>query len=147
MIRLRRPEDMSELIAVWRQSSVYADEYMPAATWWYRQEMMIKQLESDTEVWIQFNAKNEMMGFLALKSNEIIELFIRPECVGLVQAVELLDWVRSHYPILYHRVCVDNRDEVEFYLNQGFAIKETRIHPVWKLEEHWMECHRATVLN
>lgn len=139
MIRLRRPEDMTQLIAIWRQASVYADEYMPAAVWWYRQEQIVKQLEADTEVWIQFDTNNEMIGFLAIRSNEIIELFVRPEYRGVAQTQELMDWVRTHYPVLYHRVCVENHQEVEFYLQQGFSIKETRVHPIWKLEEHWME--------
>ncbi|WP_024870945.1 GNAT family N-acetyltransferase [Tolumonas lignilytica] len=142
VIRRSEPQDMPQLTAIWLQASLHADEFLPAATWWHRQESMRKQLECGTEVWVA-DDEDHLVGFVALKADELLELYVEPTCPRQQLAEELLGLVKRHHPILYHRACADHVDEIEFYQKQGFKIKEAHKHPVWQLDEYWMECRDA----
>ena len=142
VIRRSEPQDMPQLTAIWLQASLHADDFLPAATWWHRQESMRKQLECGTEVWVA-DDEDHLVGFVALNADELLELSGEPTCRRQQLAEELLYLAKKHHPVLYHRASAECPDEVDFFKSQGFEIKEAHKHPVWQLEEYWMECRNA----
>lgn len=139
MIRRCQPSDMPQLADIWLKASLHADESLPAAIWWHRQEAVRKQLENGTDIWIADHA-NRMVGFIAVKADELLELYVEPchEKEWLAEA--LLNMALRSRATVFHRACVDHLDEIAFYERQGFKIKDLQTHPVWRLEEYIMEC-------
>jgi len=138
VIRRSHPGDMPQLTAIWLQASLHADESLPAAIWWHRQETVRKQLEKGTDIWVADN-ENHLVGFIAVKADELLELYVEPCHEGEWLAEALLNTARRSRSTIFHRACVDHLDEIAFYERQGFKIKDRQTHPIWRLEEYIME--------
>lgn len=139
VIRRSESTDMPLLASIWLQISLHADECLPAALWWHRQEAVRKQLEQGTDIWVAADA-DHLVGFVAIKADELLELYVEPCREKEMLAEELLSIVKRRHQTIYHRACVNHHEEIAFYTRQGFRIKESQMHPIWLLEEYIMEC-------
>ena len=139
VIRRSNPQDMSKISEIWLQASLFADEGLPAAFWWHRQETVRKQMEDGSELWVA-DENDQLVGFVAMKADELIELYVDPSYQSQSLAEALLHLVKRNYPVVRHRAYAEHPEEIAFYEQHGFRIKESQIHPVWHVEELLMEC-------
>ncbi len=146
LIRPCVDEDMPRLLEIWMQATLHAHDFLPAAMWWPRQEAMRQRLQEGAEIWVVEPLAHELerspvvdsfpmkeysvVGFMAIKDEELLALYVHPEFQGQGIGSMLMALAQEHHLYLYLSVCVRNSDAVRFYQKQGFrpvrALKETR---------------------
>ncbi len=52
LIRRCVAEDMPKLLEIWLQATLHAHDYLPAAAWWPRQELMRQRLQATDDIWV-----------------------------------------------------------------------------------------------
>lgn len=136
MIHKWRNNDLSPLLTLWLESTIYAHPFIKER-YWYDSEALVRDAYlpyATTWVWQQHG---ELGGFISVMDEQFIgALFVRPAVIGRGIGKALMNHVKQRYDWLSLEVYQKNERAVKFYHAQGFRIEEsawqeeTR-HPTW----------------
>lgn len=149
LIRPCVDEDMPRLLEIWMQATLHAHDLLPAAMWWPRQEAMRRRLQDGAEIWVveplafeierspvaDTSSLNEhsVVGFMAIKDEELLALYVHPEFQGAGIGSMLIGLAQHNHRFLYLHVCIRNDEAVRFYQKHGFR-------PVREIKEAQTGC-------
>jgi len=142
LIRRCQEADMPHLLEIWLQATLHAFDSLPAAFWWPRQEAMRAQLEAGAEIWVIEQAR-QVIAFMALKDNEVLALYVRPDHQGEGMGSALLSLAHRRRNSLYLWVGVQNTDAVRYYQERGFRIRREQKGCPQGFDEYLMELEQA----
>lgn len=142
LIRRCQEADMPHLLEIWLQATLHAFDALPAAFWWPRQEAMRARLEAGAEIWVIEQA-SQVIAFMALKDNEVLALYVRPDRQGEGMGSALLSLARRRRHSLYLWVGVQNTEAVRYYQERGFRIRREQKGRPQGLDEYLMELGQA----
>lgn len=136
MIREWRSKDISPLLTLWLESTIFAHPFI-AAQYWYDSEMLVREVylpSARTWVWEE---NSKLLGFVSvLESQYVGALFVHPDALRKGIGKALLDHVKQRFDALSLEVYQKNDRAVNFYHAQGFRIEdsawqEETQHPTW----------------
>ncbi|MED4850450.1 N-acetyltransferase [Caldifermentibacillus hisashii] len=138
MIREYRKAEIDILVDIWYQSSLIAHDFIDKDYWKSkREEMKEKYLPMSENYVISKNA--EIMGFISMVDNYLAALFIDAKYQGEGHGKELLNFIKKHRKNIQLKVFKKNNKAVNFYLRNGFVIKEELIDEETSEKEFLME--------
>lgn len=136
MIRAWRNKDLSPLLNLWLESTIYAHPFIEVR-YWHESEALVRDAylpSAKTWVW---EKNGTLGGFISVMDAQFIgALFVRPTAIGQGIGKALMDHAKQRFPWLSLEVYQKNERAVNFYHAQGFRIEdsawqeETR-HPTW----------------
>lgn len=138
MIREYRKAEIDILVDIWYQSSLIAHDFIDKDYWKSkREEMKEKYLPMSENYVISKNA--EIMGFISMVDNYLAALFIKAKYQGEGHGKELLNFIKKHRKKIQLKVFKKNYKAVNFYLRNGFVIKEELLDEETSEKEFLME--------
>ncbi|MCM3479210.1 N-acetyltransferase [Caldibacillus thermoamylovorans] len=138
MIREYRKAEIDTLVDIWYQSSLIAHDFINKDYWKSkREEMKEKYLPMSENYVISKNA--EIMGFISMVDNYLAALFIDAKYQGEGHGKELLNFIKKHRKKIQLKVFKKNYKAVNFYLRNGFVIKEELLDEETSEKEFLME--------
>lgn len=138
MIREYRKAEIDILVDIWYQSSLIAHDFIDKDYWKSkREEMKEKYLPMSENYVISKNA--EIMGFISMVDNYLATLFIKAKYQGEGHGKELLNFIKKHRKNIQLKVFKKNNKAVNFYLRNGFVIKEELLDEETSEKEFLME--------
>ncbi len=160
LIRRCLVEDMPKLLEIWLQGTLHAHDYLPAAAWWPRQEQLRQRLQATDDIWVveaQAEVDNEpsgkgphplsselgVVGFMAIKDDELLALYLLPEFQHQGVGRTLLELGKQYHPQLFLTVCLPNEEAVSFYRRHGFRIVREQRDPRAACDEYMMEYRKS----
>ncbi|MGY5954862.1 N-acetyltransferase [Kosakonia sp. BK9b] len=136
MIREWHNQDLSPLIELWLESTIFAHPFIQES-YWHESEALVRSAYlpvAQTWVWEE---NGELTGFISVMDEQFIgALFVRPAALRRGIGKRLIDHAKQHFSWLSLEVYQKNERAVNFYHAQGFRIEEsawqdeTR-HPTW----------------
>ncbi|XTZ38578.1 N-acetyltransferase [Salmonella enterica] len=136
MIRKWHSSDVSPLLSLWMESTIYAHPFI-SARYWQESETLVRNVylpAAQTWVWEDSRA---VKGFISVMDEQFIgALFVRPAAIGQGIGKALINHVKQRFNRLSLEVYQKNEQAVNFYHAQGFRIEasawqhETQ-HPTW----------------
>ncbi len=161
LIRRCVAEDMPQLLEIWLQATLHAHDYLPAAVWWPRQEALHQRLQASADIWVVARSETErdegasgkgpvalpshagVVGFMAIHADELLALYMLPECQHQGMGSLLLKLGQQYHDFLSLTVCIPNGDAIAFYQRHGFRIIKECHDPVAACDEYLMEYRKA----
>lgn len=128
--------DLSPLLALWLESTIYAHPFIEER-YWYDSEALVRDAylpHASTWVWQEHG---KLDGFISVMDEQFIgALFVRPAVIGRGIGKALMDHVKQRFAWLSLEVYQKNERAVKFYYAQGFRIEESAWqeetgHPTW----------------
>ncbi|WP_054860464.1 GNAT family N-acetyltransferase [Gracilibacillus sp. JCM 18860] len=143
MIRPYKNEDIQKIIDIWYKGSVQAHHFIDASYWESKmQEMKDKYIPmSETHV---ITDQSEIIGFISMVGNYLAALFIdvRNQNNGGAGR-ELLNFEKRRRNIMQLRVYQENALAINFYLKNGFVLKDELRDEQTGKAEYLMEWKKA----
>ncbi|TCM69766.1 putative acetyltransferase [Acinetobacter calcoaceticus] len=121
-IRLSRPEEATDVIAIWK-SSVDATHDFLSTTDRNEIEIEVVSFFSEIPVWVAVDDQDRSLGFMFLDQGHMEALFIDASARGQQVGKQLLQYALSLYPNLSIDVNEQNQQAIGFYHHMGFVIK------------------------
>ncbi|PSU35220.1 GNAT family N-acetyltransferase [Photobacterium lutimaris] len=121
MIRKYREKDIESVLHVWLKTSIKAHNFIPAEFWESELESMRNVYVPASELYV-YELDSSVVGFYALKDNELAAIFLLPECQGHGIGKQLLSHAREQREELTLTVYKENKASYDFYLSQGFRV-------------------------
>jgi len=160
LIRRCLVEDMPKLLEIWLQATLHAHDYLPAAAWWPRQERLRQRLQATDDIWVveaQAEVDDEpagkgshsragelgVVGFMAIKDDELLALYLLPEFQRQGMGRTLLELGKQYHQTLFLNVCLPNEEAVTFYRRHGFRIVREQQDPRSACDEYMMEYRKS----
>lgn len=127
MIRKYLPEDVDEIIEVWRNASQIAHPFL-SDEFLEQEENLMRYIYLNEAETIVFELRGKIAGFISMIGNDVGGLFVDPgnQRNGIGNA--LLDYVRQFYEYLTVDVFKENPIGCSFYLKYGFETVEEIVH-------------------
>lgn len=136
MIHTWDNRDITPLLTLWLESTIYAHPFIDAR-YWRESEAIVRDVylpAAQTWVW---EDNHQLKGFISVLEGQFLgALFVAPEAIGCGIGRALLDEVKQRFPVLSLEVYQKNNRAVNFYHAQGFRIEdgawqEETHHPTW----------------
>ncbi len=125
MIRNWQNDDLSPLLTLWLESTIFAHPFI-AEKYWQDSEKLVREVylpSAQTWVWEEHGT---LQGFVSVMETQFIgALFVRPTTVRRGIGKALLDHVKQHFSALSLEVYQKNERAVNFYHAQGFRIEDS----------------------
>ncbi|EGS6501011.1 GNAT family N-acetyltransferase [Vibrio parahaemolyticus] len=121
MIRKYSEKDIESVLHVWLKTSIKAYNFIPPEFWESELESMRNIYIPASELFV-YEQDSNVVGFYALKDNELAAIFLLPECQGHGVGKQLLSHAKEQREELRLTVYKENRASYDFYLSQGFKV-------------------------
>lgn len=136
MIRESRSSDLTAILALWLESTIYAHPFI-AERYWHESEAIVRDVylpAAKTWVWEE---NGTLKGFVSVLEGRFLgALFVAPDVLRSGIGKALVQYVQQRFSWLSLEVYQKNQNAVNFYHALGFRIEdsawqeETR-HPTW----------------
>jgi len=143
-IRAMQPSDMEQVLDIWLEASIRAHPFQPATYWENALPAMRLQYLPMSENFVA-EQEGKVLGFLAMLNNYIAALFVEPAVQGKGIGSCLLDYARANHDTLSLAVYQQNQQAVNFYLKNGFQIREETINSETGDPEYQMYWESRTI--
>ncbi len=123
MIRKMSREDIGKLVELWYEASLDAHDFIDKEYWEKAQEDMAKKYipQSDTFV---IEEDNEVQAFISMIDNYLAAIFVDKKFQRQGYGKKLLDYVKEQKDRIELKVFKKNSRACQFYLRNGFTIKQ-----------------------
>lgn len=122
MIRKLKKDDTDTVMGIWLDSNIDAHSFVPANFWRDNFEYAKEQIpKAETYV---YEKNGAVAGFIGLNGNYIEGLFVKKEYRSSGIGTMLLDFAKQLKNSLNLSVYCKNKNAFDFYLKNGFSIKE-----------------------
>ncbi|WP_313798278.1 GNAT family N-acetyltransferase [Cytobacillus sp.] len=137
-IRLNKKTEINKLVEIWYEGSLIAHDFIDKDYWKAQQTEMEEKYIPMSETYIVSNEK-DVVGFVSMLDNYLAALFIDVKHQGGGYGKGLLDFIKSQRENIQLKVYKRNKKAVDFYLKNGFVIKEETLDEHTSEEEFLME--------
>lgn len=148
MIRLMRKSETYDVMDLWLRTSNYSNSFVEAEFWATHYDY-VKQKYIDRKDTFVYTYDGKIVGFTVVGAdNEIGGLFVDPEFQNRGIGRELIDFLKSAYPMLRADVYARNRKAFHFSVSLGFVVygamrhganNEVMYNMIWK-EQKTEDC-------
>jgi len=137
-IRKYKKTEVNKLIKIWYEGSVIAHDFIEKDFWKSQQKDMEGKYLPMSETYVICN-EIEVVGFVSMIDDYLAALFIDVEHQGEGYGKRLLNFIKERRKKIQLKVYKKNRNAVNFYMRNGFIIKEELIDKQTDEEEFLME--------
>ncbi|MFJ7935588.1 N-acetyltransferase [Sporosarcina sp. NPDC096371] len=137
-IRLIKKTEINELVKIWYEGSLLAHDFIDKEYWKSQQTEMEEKYIPMSETYV-VSHENDVVGFVSMLDNYLAALFIDVKHQGEGYGKSLLDFVKGKRETIQLKVYKKNSKAVDFYLKNGFVIKEKSVDEQTSEEEFLME--------
>ncbi|MCM3739431.1 N-acetyltransferase [Oceanobacillus luteolus] len=142
VIRKYNKTEVNTLLKIWYEGSVIAHDFIDKDYWKSKQTDMREAYLPMSETYVISNEK-EINGFISMVDDYLAALFIDVKHQGEGYGKRLLNFIKDRRKNIQLKVYKKNRNAVDFYLRNGFVIKEELIDEQTAEEEFLMEWERV----
>lgn len=137
-IQIMNPEDITQLVEVWYETSLKAHNFIPEKYWGANKELMRTQYLQISETYTA-TINNKIIGFISLVDDYLAAIFVKPDTQGKGIGTALINHAKGIRETLQLKVFVKNKLSVEFYKKNGFKIKSDTTDSATGEKEFTME--------
>ncbi|WP_405096916.1 GNAT family N-acetyltransferase [Oceanobacillus sp. FSL H7-0719] len=141
-IRSNKNTEINKLIEIWYEGSLIAHDFIDGNYWKSKKAEMAEKYIPMSETYVVSNEK-DVVGFVSMMDNYLAALFIDVKHQGGGYGKELLDFIKRQRENIQLKVYKGNQKAVDFYLKNGFAIKEETLDEQTSEEEFLMEWEKC----
>lgn len=121
-IRLNKKKEVSKIIEIWYETSLIAHNFIDKDYWKSQQREMKEKYLPMSETYVISN-DNDVVGFVSMVDNYLAALFIDVQHQGEGYGKRLLNFIKGRRENIQLKVYKKNIKAVNFYLKNGFVIK------------------------
>ena len=137
MIRKFRNSDLDDVMQIWLYGNIDA-HYFIDKDYWKNNFDMVSEMIPKAEVYV-FEDKDGIAGFIGLMDNYIAGLFVKHEKCSNGIGKHLLDYAKTMKEELQLDVYSKNKKALDFYIREGFEVKNIHVNEETNEEEKLME--------
>jgi putative acetyltransferase len=141
-IRSNKKTEIDKLVEIWYKGSLIAHDFIDKDYWKSQQMEMEKKYIPMSETYVISNEK-DVVGFVSMVDNYLAALFIDVKHQGGGYGKGLLNFIKSQRENIQLKVYKKNNKAVDFYLKNGFVIKEESLDEQTSEEEFLMEWEKS----
>jgi putative acetyltransferase len=141
-IRSNKKTEIDKLVEIWYKGSLIAHDFIDKDYWKSQQMEMEKKYIPMSETYVIGNEK-DVVGFVSMVDNYLAALFIDVKHQGGGYGKGLLNFIKSQRENIQLKVYKKNNKAVDFYLKNGFVIKEELLDEQTSEEEFLMEWEKS----
>ncbi|RKD75960.1 putative acetyltransferase [Sinobaca qinghaiensis] len=141
-IRPNKETDIDTMVEIWYEGSAAAHHFIDKAYWTSQREEMKNTYLPMAESYV-ICKDAEIVGFVSMVDSYLAALFIDLTHQGKGHGRELLDFIKARYKHIQLKAYKKNHQAVQFYLKNGFMIKEEKVDENTKEVECVMEWQKA----
>lgn len=141
-IRPNKKTEVNKLVDIWYEGSLIAHSFIDKEYWKSQRTEMEKKYIPMSETYVVSNEK-DVVGFVSMVDNYLAALFIDVKHQGEGYGKELLNFIKRQRENIQLKVYKKNNKAVDFYLRNGFVIKEESLDEQTAQEEFlmgWEKC-------
>jgi len=127
MIRKYTEHDTDTIVSIWRAASAVAHPFLSPGFIESEAEALRNIYLKHAETWV-IEADGQVVGFAALIENDLVGLFLDPDCHGRGMGKALVDHATGLKGPLTVEVFEKNAIGRRFYARYGFTGSETYVH-------------------
>ena len=137
-IRVNKKTEINKLIEIWYEGSLIAHDFIDTNYWKSQRKEMKEKYLPMSETYVISNEK-EVVGFISMVDNYLAALFIDVKHQDEGYGKRLLNFIKGRRENIQLKVYKKNKKAVNFYLRNGFVIKEELLDEQTAEEEFLME--------
>ncbi|SDM29406.1 GNAT family N-acetyltransferase [Sediminibacillus halophilus] len=141
-IRSNKKTEVDKLVEIWYEVSLIAHDFIDKNYWKSQQTAMAEKYIPMSETYVVSNEKG-IVGFLSMMDNYMAALFIDVRHQGGGYGKGLLNFIKRQRESIQLKVYKKNKKAVDFYLKNGFVIKEETLDEQTSEEEFLMEWEKS----
>ncbi|WP_371068994.1 N-acetyltransferase [Sediminibacillus sp. JSM 1682029] len=141
-IRPNENTEVDRLVEIWYKGSLIAHDFIDKNYWTSQQREMAEKYIPMSETYVVSNEK-AVVGFVSMMDNYLAALFIDVKHQGEGYGKGLLDFIKTKRENIQLKVYKKNKKAVDFYLKNGFVIKEETVDEQTSEEEFLMEWEKS----
>ncbi|MBT2757644.1 N-acetyltransferase [Mesobacillus foraminis] len=141
-IRTVKNTEVHKLVEIWYEGSLIAHDFIDKDYWKSQQTEMEEKYIPMSETYVVSNEK-DVVGFVSMMDNYLAALFIDLKHQGGGYGKGLLDFIKRQRENIQLKVYKRNKKAVNFYLKNGFVIKEETLDEQTSEEEFLMEWEKG----
>ncbi len=122
-LRKCKANELDQLVELWYQVSLRAHDFIPAEYWYNAKKDMMEKYMPMAETYV-LDEDDEIVGFVSMVDNYLAAIFISLEWQGKGCGKNLLNYIKEIRDEISLKVFVKNKKACQFYLKNGFQIKE-----------------------
>ncbi len=130
MIRPFVPDDLDDMMRIWRGATVVVHDFMTEADLDRDEEMIRGGMIDQTESWMACRDR-EIEGFISLMGRLIVALFVAPEFHRMGVGTRLIAHVNDLHGPMNVEVFKENVTGVAFYRKNGFEFVREEPNPFY----------------
>lgn len=136
MIREFHSADMTPLLELWLESTIYAHPFIPERYWHESEEVVRDVYLPAARTWV-WEEEGALKGFVSVMEQRFLgALFVAPDTLRSGIGKALVQHVQQRFSVLSLEVYQKNQNAVNFYDALGFRIEdsawqEDTQHPTW----------------
>lgn len=122
MIKLMDKSQTYEVMDVWLRASLYSLSFVES-DFWKKHYDYVKEKYIDKNDTFVYVSDGKVIGFACVGADNMIEgLFVDPDYQNKGIGGELINFLKTEYPILQAEIYAKNRKSLEFVSRLGFVI-------------------------
>lgn len=137
-IRSNKKTEINKLVEIWYEGSLIAHDFIDKDYWKSQRMEMEEKYIPMSETYVVSNEKG-VVGFISMIDNYLAALFIDVKHQGEGYGKRLLNFIKSQRENIQLKVYKKNNKAIDFYLKNGFVIKEELLDKLTAEEEFLME--------
>ncbi|MCI8510426.1 MAG: GNAT family N-acetyltransferase [Lachnospiraceae bacterium] len=122
---------------IWLEANQQAHDFI-SPDYWQENYKTVRELLPQAEVYIYETAPSEIKGFIGLLENYIAGIFVDKAARSTGIGKRLLEHAKEKKKELTLHVYAKNEGAVQFYLREGFQIREKKVDADTGAEEFLM---------
>ncbi|WP_053218351.1 GNAT family N-acetyltransferase [Virgibacillus senegalensis] len=141
-IRPAKNIEVNKLVEIWYEGSLIAHDFIDKTFWESKQTEMAERYFPMSENFVVSKEK-DVVGFVSMIDHYLAALFIDVNHQGRGYGKELLEFIKRRRENIQLKVYEKNKKAVDFYLKNGFVIKEEIIDEQTSEKEFLMEWEKS----
>lgn len=141
-IRSNKKTEINKLVEIWYEGSLRAHDFIDKNYWKSQKKEMGEKYIPMSETYVVSNEK-DVVGFVSMIDNYLAALFIDVQHQGGGYGKGLLDFIKRQRENIQLKVYKKNNKAVDFYMKNGFVIKEETLDEQTSEEEFLMEWEKG----
>lgn len=137
-IRLYKKTEVNKLVEIWYEGSLIAHDFI-SKDYWKSKKIEMKEMYLPMSETYVISNDNDVVGFVSMVDNYLAAFFIDVKHQGEGNGKRLLNFIKKTKGKIQLKVYKKNNKAVNFYLGNGFVIKEESIDDQTAEEELLME--------
>ena len=125
MIRTLRQSDIDTVMNIWLSSNIQAHAFIPKK-YWLKHFKQVKEILPQSTVYV-YEGNGSAQGFIGLTEHHIEGIFVAESMRGKGIGTQLLNQAKQLFSSLTLQVYEQNQSALQFYLKEGFKIKNKDI--------------------